>query len=61
MVTAWIVITLMFAAIVGGLGAGISSRGDHQFGFFMGFVFTIQISILVAVIYVSAHFIEKFW
>ena len=58
MLTTWIIITLLIAVVVGLIGAGVSGDG---FGFVWGFVFTLNISFWIGVIYVAAHFVSKFW
>lgn len=62
MVVAWIVITLMIALVVGVIMAGLfSNDGDAGTGFFFGFVGICQLSFVIGVIYVAAHFISKYW
>lgn len=58
MVVAWIVITLLIAVLVGFIAALAS---DDGFSFVIGFVATLQLSLAIAVIYVAAHFIGRYW
>jgi hypothetical protein len=60
MVVAWIVITLMLALLVAVIAAGIA---DFEKGtvFVGAFIIVCQLSFAIAVIYVAAHFIGKYW
>ena len=60
MVTAWIVITLMLALLIGLMAAGMArySKGEA----FLGAILVVcQTSLLIGVIYIVAHFIGKYW
>ena len=60
MVTAWIVITLMLALLIGLMAAGMArySKGEA----FLGAILVVcQGSLFIAVVYVVAHFVGKYW
>lgn len=61
MVFTWIAVTVLLAAVVGTIGAGLSDRYDRGVGFFIGVVLTFQFSLAAALIYVVTHFISKYW
>ncbi len=61
MIVTWITLTLLLAVLVGGVAAAFSDQYEKVGGFLFGFLFTAQVSGFVAVIYVAAHFIGKYW
>jgi hypothetical protein len=60
-ITAWIVITLMLALVVGVIAWGLMHNDFGGFAFIWGFAVTCQVSFVIAVIYVAAHFIGLYW
>ena len=60
MVIAWIVITLMLALLIAIMAAGMSDDSPG-ITFAAAFFGVIQISLFLAVIFIAAHFIQKFW
>ena len=56
-----IIVIVLFAAVVIGLLTATADGDEGFFGFWIGFVGTIQVSLFIGAVYVAVHFISKYW